>query len=66
MLLLACAELLIMFFSSLYNQRPQWSDSAHYRLDAAVFDAYSWPHDLADEEILARLLPLNLGRAGKS
>ena len=35
------------------------------KLDAAVFDAYGWPHDLTDEEILARLLALNLERAGK-
>ena len=24
-------------------------------LDQAVFDAYEWPHDLSDDEILARL-----------
>jgi hypothetical protein len=29
----------------------------------AVLDAYGWPHDLSDEEILARLLALNLERA---
>jgi hypothetical protein len=28
-----------------------------------VLDAYGWPHDLDDEQILARLLALNLGRA---
>lgn len=33
-------------------------------LDAAVFDASGWPHDLSDEEILARRLALNLERAG--
>jgi len=27
-------------------------------------DAYGWPHDLGDEEILGRLLALNLERAG--
>jgi len=36
---------------------------AHRRLDTAVFDAYGWPHDLTDDEILARLLALNLERA---
>lgn len=36
---------------------------AHEKLDKAVFDAYGWPHDLNDEEILARLLALNLERA---
>ncbi len=29
----------------------------------AVLDAYSWPHDLSDEEILTRLLALNGERA---
>ncbi|MFN8466330.1 MAG: type IIL restriction-modification enzyme MmeI [Caldilineaceae bacterium] len=51
--------------TNLYNQRPPWLATAHQTLDAAVFDAYGWPHDLADEEILARLLALNLERAGK-
>jgi hypothetical protein len=35
----------------------------HDDLDAAVFDAYGWPHDLADEEILERLVKLNAERA---
>src|SRR5690606_38638395 len=34
-------------------------------LDAAVFDAYSWPHDLSDEEILERLVALNHERAAE-
>jgi hypothetical protein len=34
----------------------------HGRLDAAVCDAYGWPHDLSDEAILERLLALNLER----
>ncbi|MCL4296182.1 MAG: N-6 DNA methylase [Anaerolineae bacterium] len=50
--------------TNLYNQRPTWLDLAHQKLDRAVFDAYGWPHDLSDEEILARLLALNLERAG--
>jgi hypothetical protein len=33
------------------------------QLDRAVLDAYGWPHDIAHEEILARLLALNLERA---
>lgn len=49
--------------TNLYNQRPDWLTEAHQRLDAAVFNAYGWPHDLSDEEILARLLALNLERA---
>jgi len=48
----------------LYNDRPAWLAHAHRRLDHAVLDAYSWPHDLSDEEILGRLLALNLERAG--
>ena len=35
----------------------------HDEIDAAVFDAYQWPHDLTDEEILARLVALNRARA---
>ena len=35
----------------------------HDDLDAAVFDAYGWPHDLSDEDILQRLVDLNRERA---
>jgi hypothetical protein len=35
----------------------------HNKLDAAVADAYGWPADLSDEEILARLVALNRERA---
>ena len=49
--------------TNLYNKRPDWLDLAHKQLDAAVFDAYGWPHDLSDDDILARLLALNLERA---
>ena len=48
--------------TNLYNERPTWLDLAHKKLDAAVALAYGWPADLADEEILARLLKLNLER----
>jgi type II restriction/modification system DNA methylase subunit YeeA len=50
--------------TNLYNERPTWLDLAHRKLDYAVLDAYGWPHDLSDDEILARLLALNLERAG--
>ncbi len=50
--------------TNLYNQRPTWLQLAHERLDRAVLDAYGWPHNLDDEELLARLLALNLARAG--
>lgn len=36
---------------------------AHRKLDAAVSGAYGWPVDLTDEELLERLLALNLERA---
>ena len=51
--------------TNLYNQRPMWLELAHRKLDEAVLDAYGWPHDLSDEEILERLLALNLERAGE-
>ncbi len=50
--------------TNLYNQRPTWLQLAHRRLDEAVFAAYGWPPDLGDEEVLGRLLELNLERAG--
>jgi hypothetical protein len=59
------ADLKKRTLTNLYNQRPTWPDLAHKKLDAAVFDAYGWPHDLSDEEILERLLSLNLERAGR-
>ena len=49
--------------TNLYNRRPTWLELAHKKLDEAVFDAYGWPHDLEDHEILRRLLALNLERA---
>jgi type II restriction/modification system DNA methylase subunit YeeA len=50
--------------TNLYNQRPTWLDLAHRTLDHAVLDAYNWPHDLTDDDVLRQLLQLNLGRAG--
>ena len=49
--------------TNLYNQRPTWLQLAHEKLDHAVLDAYGWPHDISDEEILEKLLALNLERA---
>ena len=51
--------------TNLYNARPTWLELAHKKLDEAVFAAYGWPSDLSDEEILEKLLALNLERAGK-
>ncbi len=49
--------------TNLYNERPTWLDNLHKNLDAAVFAAYGWPSDIGDEQILERLLSLNLERA---
>jgi hypothetical protein len=51
--------------TNLYNERPTWLDLAHKRLDEAVFAAYGWPANLSDDDLLARLLALNLERSGK-
>jgi type II restriction/modification system DNA methylase subunit YeeA len=60
------AELKKRTLTNLYNQRPTWLDLAHKRLDEAALDAYAWPHDLTDDQILERLLALNLERASAS
>jgi hypothetical protein len=60
------AELKKRTLTNLYNQRPTWLDLAHQRLDHAVLDAYNWPHDITDDQILERLLTLNLERASES
>ncbi|CAN5275655.1 hypothetical protein BH10PSE16_BH10PSE16_28160 [soil metagenome] len=59
-------ELAERTLTKLYNQRPAWLDAAHQALDAAVAAAYGWADyraDMPDEEILKRLLALNLARA---
>ena len=53
--------------TNLYNLRPAWLAAAHAQLDAAVAAAYGWADytaDLPDDEILRRLLALNLERSG--
>ena len=53
----------------LYNQCPAWLAGAHEALDAAVAAAYGWTDytaEMPDEEILKRLLALNLARASVS
>jgi hypothetical protein len=52
--------------TNLYNALPTWLDLAHKRHDAAVFAAYGWESDMKDEEILEKLLALNLERAEES
>ena len=51
--------------TNLYNERPTWLELAHKRLDEAVFAAYGWDPAISDEELLEKLLALNLQRAGK-
>jgi type II restriction/modification system DNA methylase subunit YeeA len=57
------ADLRVRTLTNLYNERPAWLRMAHERLDAAVFAAYGWDPSLADDDLLARLLALNLARA---
>jgi hypothetical protein len=49
--------------TNLYNERPAWLAHAHARLDAAVATAYGLDPDLTDEQILEKLLALNIERA---
>jgi hypothetical protein len=51
--------------TNLYNQRPAWLDLAHKKLDAAVFAAYGWDPGIPDEQLLEKLLALNLERAAR-
>ena len=48
--------------TNLYNENPTWLQNAHRELDEAVAAAYGWSADLTDDEILAKLLELNLSR----
>ena len=60
------ADLKKRTLTNLYNQRPAWLDLAHKELDKAVAAAYGWTDytpETPDEEILRRLLALNLERA---
>ncbi len=55
--------------TNLYNARPAWLSHLHAALDSAVFAAYGWPEsvspsELGEEELLGRLLGLNLRRSG--
>ena len=59
----SAAKLKKRTLTNLYNERPAWLDNAHRRLDEAVFAAYGWPPDLGDDDLLARLLALNLERS---
>jgi type II restriction/modification system DNA methylase subunit YeeA len=59
------ADLKQRTLTNLYNARPEWLANAHRELDAAVAAAYGWADytpEMPDEEILRRLLKLNLER----
>ena len=60
------AELKKRTLTNLYNVRPAWLDHAHQALDAAVAAAYGWADytpAMPEDEILRRLLALNLARS---
>jgi hypothetical protein len=59
------ADLKKRTLTNLYNARPAWLDMAHKALDKAVAAAYGWTDyspEMPDDEILRRLLALNLAR----
>lgn len=61
------AELKKRTLTNLYNERPDWLEKAHQAIDVAVAAAYGWTDytpEMPDEEILRRLLALNLQRSG--
>ena len=49
--------------TNLYNERPAWLANAHRQLDEAVFAAYGWNAAISDDEILEKLLELNLAKS---
>lgn len=49
--------------TNLYNERPSWLAQAHERLDQAVHAAYGWEYPLDIDDVLDRLVELNLSRA---
>jgi type II restriction/modification system DNA methylase subunit YeeA len=60
------ADLKKRTLTNLYNARPAWLDLAHKELDKAVASAYGWTDytaEMPDDEILRRLLALNLERS---
>lgn len=60
------ADLKKRTLTNLYNARPAWLALAHEALDRAVAAAYGWADyspQMSDEDLLRRLLALNLARA---
>jgi hypothetical protein len=63
------AELKKKTLTNLYNTRPAWLSMAHEAIDKAVAVAYGWSDytpAMSDDEILKRLLALNLSRASSN
>jgi type II restriction/modification system DNA methylase subunit YeeA len=59
------AELKKRTLTNLYNLQPTWLLNSHKTLDKAVAEAYGWNDytpEMSDDEILSRLLKLNLER----
>lgn len=59
-------ELAKRTLANLHNAPPTWLTQTHERLDQAVHRTYGWPYPLADDEVLARLLELNLARSAEA
>jgi hypothetical protein len=51
--------------TNLYNALPTWLHDAHQQLDKAVYAAYGWAFPLDDDEIIRRLMELNLTRSNR-
>ena len=63
---IACGEAATRTLTNLYNSPPTWLRQVHERLDRAVHGAYAWPYPLDDDEVLRRLLEMNLAPPGPS
>ena len=59
----AAAVLKKRTLTNLYNERPSWLAQRHASIDAAVWASYGWDGG-SEEEVLERLLALNVGRGG--
>ena len=59
----AAAVLKQRTLTNLYNDRPSWLAQRHASLDAAVWASYGWDGG-SEEDVLERLLALNVGRGG--
>jgi hypothetical protein len=63
------SELKKKTLTNLYNARPAWLSMAHEAIDKAVATAYGWTDytpAMSDDEILKRLLAINLSRASSN